>query len=207
MPNVPNVPGVPNLSSYSLGSLVLLVVDQIVFGLLGGAIPQWGIYFNGIPVIAADSTVSFDFRQDFPISDYPVEQGGFQSYNKVQLPAEIKLRVASGGSEVDRQEFLDSIEAVINTTTLYDVVTPEQTYLGYCFSHRDFHRRSNSGVGMIIVDLWMTEVRTSSSATFQSTQQPGEAGVNGVGNVQPQTATSGVEAKVQSTIAADGGGW
>lgn len=185
MPNIPNVPGVPSLTSYLASAVTLLVADTI--GLISSILfgPQWGIFLNGVPVLVADSTVSFEFRQDFPISDYPTEQGGFQSYNKVQLPADIRMRVAAGGSEFKRQAFLDSIDRVINTTDLYDVVTPEKVYLSYCFTHRDFRRSATNGVGLIIVDLWLTEVRVSSAATFTNTQQPGNAGAQALGNVQP----------------------
>src|SRR5215469_5882183 len=42
----------------------------------------------GLPTIfpVAASFVDVEYKQDWPISDYPVEQGGFQSYDKVRLP-------------------------------------------------------------------------------------------------------------------------
>ena len=189
MPNVPRVPGVPNLSSFSDVFIPFLIAD-VLTGLFGAPAPVWGIYLDGEAIIAADNVISFDFRQDFPISDYPVEQGGFQSYDKVQLPAEIKISFSRGGSIADRQDFLNSIDQVINTTDLYDVVTPEQIYVGYNFTHRDFRRRAQNGVGLITVDLWLTEVRETTTSSFTNTQQPGEAGQTNTGNVQPQSPAS-----------------
>ena len=205
MPNVPFAPGVPALSSFAPGQVALLVADVI------GAIlppPVWGIFLDGEPVIAADNTVTLDFRQDAPISDYPVEPNSFMSYNKVQLPADLRVRVSAGGSLADRQAFLASIDAVMNTTDLYDVVTPEQTYTDYCFSHRDFRRAARNGQGLISVDLWLTQVRQTSSATFTSTQQPGDAGQVGKGNVQPQAPTPAQQTTLTSpeTVSAWGGG-
>lgn len=188
MPAVPNVLGVPRLSSYSIGDAVLLVADGILASLFSSS-PSWGIFRNGLPVIDSDSTVSFELKQDFPISDYPVEKGGFQSYNKVQLPTDIRVSVAGGGSDASRQVFLASIDAVMNTTDVYDVVTPEKVYTGYNFSHRDFRRTAHNGVGLITVDLWLIEIRATATANFQSTQQPGVAGQQGLGNVQPETTT------------------
>ena len=189
MANIPKVPGVPNLTSYALNPVVLLVADLIrtVFGRPA----PWGIFLNGASVIAFDSTVAFDLRQDNPISDYPVEEGGFQSYDKVQLPTEIRLRLACGGSVTKRQTFLQTIESVMNTVDLYDIVTPEMVYLGYNFTHRDFRRKADQGNGLIIADLWLTEVRETQQATFSNTQQPSIAGQQNIGNVQPQDSGFG----------------
>lgn len=198
---VPRVPGVPSLRSYAISSIALLALDAVRI-ILGQTETRWGIFLAGLPVLVMDSTVSFELKQDFPISDYPVESGGFQTYNKVQLPKDIRMRFSAGGSESNRQAFLTSINAVINTTDLYDVVTPEEVYLNYCFTHRDFTRTSQNGVGLIVVDLWLTEVREKASATFTNTQQPGVSAPrsNGVVQsqplpdlVQPATVTQGMQ--------------
>jgi hypothetical protein len=191
MANVPRVPGVPNLSSYSIVPAALLLADQ-VGALLGFQRVIWGIYFNGFPIIDFDSFLAMDLRQDNPISDYPVELGGFQSYDKVQLPIEIRVRLAAGGSVASRALFLQSIEAVMNTVDLYDIVTPERVYLGYNFTHRDFRRAADQGNGLITVDLWLTEVRESQQAAFVNTQTPSGAGQQNIGNVQPQGGTGTV---------------
>lgn len=206
MPNVPNLPGVPPLASFSSTTFDLLTSD-VITALTGAALPVWGIYLDGEPVIAADNTIDFEFKQDNPISNYPVEQGGFQTYDKVQLPADIRMRFSAGGSETNRQDFLSSIDAVMNTTDLYDVVTPEVVYTSYNFTHRDFKRTSQNGVGLITVDLWLEEVRVSAPATFSNTQQPSEASQQGNGNVQAQTPPQAVETKVSTTVDNGGGGW
>lgn len=192
MTNVPRVPGVPGLASYAANAIVLLFQDVIGF-VFGGQQVVWGIFLDGEPVIEFDSMISFDLRQDLPVSDYQVEEGGFQSYNKVQLPTDIRVRLSTGGSISRRQRFLQDIDAVMNTTDLYDIVTPEAVYLNYNFSHRDFRRNGSDGAGLITVDLWMTEIRETATATFTNTQQPQGAGQQSSGNVQPQTPTGVVE--------------
>ena len=198
MADIPNVDGVPSLASYAANDIVLLVED--LFSLIfGSSEPQWGIFLDGEAVIAADSTISFEYKQDTPVSDYPVEDGGFQSYDKVQLPGDIRMRFTAGGSVSNRANFLASIDAVMNTTDLYDVLTPEQVYLGYNFSHRDINKRTASnGVGLIAVDLWLTEIRVTSTATFTNTQQPGDSGQQNTGNQQPQTPPSDVQQNFSS---------
>lgn len=186
MANVPKVPGVPSLGSYAASALTILI-DDVINLVFGGTANVWGIYLDGSQVIEADSMAAFDLRQDLPTSDYQVEEGAFQSYDKVQLPAEIRVRVACGGDIAARQRFLASIDAVMNTTDLYDVVTPEEVYQGYNFTHRDFRRTGDQGNGLITVDLWLTQIRESSQATFTNTQTPAAAGQQNSGNVQPQT--------------------
>lgn len=125
--------------------------------------PQWGIFLDGAPTVDANSVISFEYRKDFTISDYPVEQGGFESYDKVQLPGICKVRYAQGGSVADRQAFLASIEAIDNDTNLYDVVTPEVTYISFNIHHVDYRRTANQGMGLITVDVWLTEIRIANN--------------------------------------------
>ena len=110
MPNVPKVPGVPALSNYNLDPPALVVADavNVINYFLA---PSWGIYQQGLPVIVA-STIEFDFDQEWTIADYPQEQGAFQSYDKVQLPFECRVRLACGGPSSQRQAFLNSIFAI-----------------------------------------------------------------------------------------------
>lgn len=195
-PNVPNVPGVPPLlraPGISAAALILLTSDLIAgsFTILGQ--PRWGIFRGGVPVIVADNVVSFDFKRDWSIADYPIEEGGFETYDKVQLPYDVRIRFSTGGSESDRQAFLNSIAAVADTIDLYDVVTPEAIYQSVNISHYDFHRTSTNGVGLIVVDIWMTEVRITATAAFANTQQPNVAGGQNQGAVQPLTPAATIQ--------------
>lgn len=176
-----------------LGSLGLGAISGIV-----GSIVSTGALFGGPSVILDDSTVSFELKQDYSISDYPVEDGGFQSYDKVQLPTEIRVRVAAGGSLANRQAFLASIDLNMGTTLLYDVLTPEAVYFNYCFHHRDFRMQGDKGVGLIVVDLWMTQIRVTATANYINTQQPAIAGLLGGGNVQPQAAGAATKITVNA---------
>jgi hypothetical protein len=68
------------------------------------------------PVVA--SFVDVEFKQDWPASDYPVEQGGFQTYDKVRLPFAVKLRLAASGSQAELQSFLTTIQNVCEDGSL-----------------------------------------------------------------------------------------
>ncbi len=211
MANVPKLPGVPALPGYSnaLGA-VQLFADAL--GLFSGSIaPQWGLFQNGLPVILADSVISMNYKQGWSIADYQVEDGGFESYDKVENPFEVQLRFSRGGSEADRQAFLDSIAAIADDLNLYDVVTPEVVYTSVNISRYDYRRTSNNGNGLIVVDIWFLEIRVTAEAAFSSTAPTGgnAAGTNNgdgtttvisIRNPQDPTASSPVNGgTVQAT--------
>lgn len=204
-PNVPDVPGVPPLlrnPNVAIAAISLLVRDALAF-FLGSGPTQWGIFKNGFPVVLADSVISFDYKQDWSLSDYPVEQGKFETYNKVNSPFHTRVRFSSGGDESTRSNFIESIAAIAGTTDLFDVVTPEKVYQGVNVAHYDYRRTAASGLGLIVVDVWLLEVRDTATATFtntnqglttatfndrfafQNTQQPSGANALNTGVVQP----------------------
>lgn len=206
MPAVPNVPGVPTLSSYlSTPSPGLLI--GAISSLVPGLQPLlWGIYSQfGLPLIASTlsplsnlilggavlnfSIIDFEYKRDWSISNYPVEQGGFQSYDKVQLPFDVRMRVAAGGSVSNRASLLALVESIANTVALYNVVTPEEVFLNCNVSHFDYKRTSINGLGVLIIDIWLTEIRETSTSTFSNTQSPTSANAVGLGNVQPGPST------------------
>jgi len=140
---------------------------------------------NIVPVAA--STVEFEYAGDSPISNYPQEQGGFQSYNKVYLPFDVKLRLACGGDTTNRQSFLNTCIAIRKSFALFDIVTPELTFTSVNCTHIDWRRNAREGVELIQVDLWFQEISVTGAVSFTNTQQPGDAAPQSLGNVQPQT--------------------
>ena len=189
MPLVPNVPGVPFLTSYSPATSLILLAADLVTSLVGLIAPQWGIFLNGVPIIDADSVVSFEYKQEWTVSSFPLEQGAFQSYDKVNTPFDVRVRYATGGSDADRQAFLDSIDAVAGSLQLFDVVTPNAVYTSVNITHWDYRRTATNGVGLLVVDIWCIEVRVTATTQFSNTQQPSGADAKSSGIVQPKTPT------------------
>ena len=169
-----------------MAGIALLVADAAAV-VLSFLRPQWGIFLDGAPALPeANSFVSQEYKQDWTISDYPVEEGAFQSYDKVQLPFECRVRVTSGGTLAARQALLAALDAIANSLLLYDIVTPERVYTGVNVSHYDFSRKAAQGLGLLTIDVWFVEVRPAPTAQFTQTQQPGEASPQNAGNVQAQ---------------------
>lgn len=154
---------------------------------------QWGIYQSGFPVVTANSVTGVEFKKEFVLSDYPVEGGGFESYDKVQLPYDARVRFASSGTEASRTALLSSIASIAGTLDLYSFATPEVVYPNANVRHYDYRRTAVNGVGLLVVDVWLEEVRQAGSGTTgnsspfngAATQQPSGAAQVPDGNVQP----------------------
>ncbi len=190
---VPNLPGVPPLSSYATGGLLataLLTADSP--GLfLGSFTPLWGIFLGGAPVVTADSVVGFAYKQEWAISDYPVEQGSFETYDKVAIPFDARVRFSAGGSEANRLALLSSIASIADDhKNLYTVITPEAVYDSVTISHYDYHRTASNGVGLIVVDVWCFHVIVVTAAS--ATQSPSGAAPVPQGTVQPGLSAPGL---------------
>lgn len=173
----------------------------------------WGLYDQSMnPVILADSVAKVGFKGDSAIADFPVENGGFGSYNKVQIPFDARIVFAKGGSSADRTTFLNAIDAAKKSTNLYGVVTPDITYASASVVRFDYDRESRNGVTLLLVAVYVREVRIAADASFTSVnsqntgqgpvdtstlqanrqalnpQQPSGAGPVNAGTVQPFSA-------------------
>lgn len=162
-----------------------------------GSPPQWGIFLNGAPVVIADTVTSFGYKQAWAIADYPVERGGFESYDKVNTPFQIQIQFVSGGSEEKRQALLDSIAAIGDQLTLYDVLTPEAVYIGVNVESYDYRRTATNGLGLMIVDVGLLEIREEGTTDFKNTKSPSGFLPSPTGNIQSPQSTEAAPSGVQ----------
>ncbi len=187
-PDVPNVLGVPQLNFRSgvEAAYALLTGDS---GISPSGAAQWGIFKNGRPAVTAESVFSFEYRNESSISDFPVERGAFESYNKVASPYDARIRFIAGSME-QRQSLLEVVERISGDLELYDAVTPEKTFTNVNVVHYDFRRSAASGLGLLAVDVWVREVRLTQSQESAPTAAPsGASPING-GTVQPTAPTA-----------------
>ena len=156
----------------------------------GGDVPGWGIFLDGQPAIVPDSIIGVDFKRDWHIADYPIEDGGFESYNKVRLPYDSRITMVKGGTSADRNAFLAQLEAAAKSLNLYTVMTPEVQYENANIVHFDYTRRSTNGATLLTVSVWLQEVRVEASTTFTNTASPSAADQVVTGAVQAAQATA-----------------
>ncbi len=202
--HVPNVPGVPSVVFAAATEVITLLTRDAISLFTGFPISPWGIYQGGVPVVLAETVTAFDYKQQWSISDFPVERGGFESYNKVAVPFETGFRFAAGGVSIQRQQLLASIAAIAGNTELYDVVTPDAVYINVNVSRYDYRQTATDGVGLVQVDVFTTEIRQVVGVALSNTQAPTSAAQTNSGPVQAVAATSTQETRL-GPIAAAGG--
>lgn len=200
-PVVPQALGVPAL--LRSGAQIL---DTITLGKLGigdaltsiiGAEPiKWGVFdADGKSIGDYDSLVASDYQNESRISDYPVEQGSFASYNKVDNPFDVAVTLNCGGDEARRAAFLTACESARKSREFYTVVTPEYTYKNVNFIGLNYRRSLRDGAYMLSVQLVGREVREKNAAN-SSPKDPGASDMSQSGMVQtvddPGFDTTGV---------------
>lgn len=224
-PNVPQLPGIPqvNRSPAFPPAPPPVLGLALALGRLWQALfvtPQWAIYEtakaaepevneNGVetvtvsanrqPVVIPDSFLTFGFRKEASVASYPIQRGGFANYDKVQNPFETFVRMSKGGSLQERKRFLDSLDAIVDTTDLYDILTPEKTYISVNVLRYEFVRQGSRGAYFFAeLDLYFQEIRqvtpqytntSLASPSLITSAQNAEADiVQNIGTVQAQQA-------------------
>lgn len=165
-PNVASLPGVPQLAR----SLLIEALAPPVLGFAAEpsvlwqatqSAPVWGIYdSDNNLVVQADSVAAFDWRKENRVSNFPVQQGQFATYNRVGLPNETSLTLTKGGSLAQRTAFLQQIELVIaqQNINLYTIRTPEKTYANVSATRAELSRRGSANAFYFDVELYFIEV-------------------------------------------------
>lgn len=149
---------------------------------------QWGLYRqDGTVATTVDNVASLEVLLEAQISDYPVENGGFGSYNKVIRPFDIRLALSRGGSVEDRQEFAKAIQDAWQSTELFNVVTPEVVYLDVNVVGVRRLVESDRGVGLMMLDVALRKVRQTARLAFANTEDPASANAVNNGSVQTQS--------------------
>ena len=195
-PNVPNLPGVPAIPRAAGGS----VAAQAFIGLAASALvslgesffsPVWDIVDgNGVSLVKFDSMVNLSYNHEHKITDAPVELGQFASFNRVNTPAETKIKLTKSGSDAERYAFLTTLANAAGSTTLYTILMREGNVgMSYNLTTVSFVRSAESGISLISAILTFRQVMVTSVAysTTQNAQNPASASPASSGNAQVST--------------------
>ncbi len=166
-PSVPNLPGVPAIQRQPGASYVaagaLLLSDLFATP----PVPRWGIIDAKYNFqIDADSFVSMTFDHDMQVSDFPVEQGSFESYNKVHKPYSGTVSLAKGGNESDRTHFLIQLKnALASLMSLY-ILVPEGTAGPVTLTSYSYERAAHKGATLLIAHIRFEQIRISPPVAY-----------------------------------------
>ena len=122
--------------------------------------PQWGLFkASGIVAVQGETVVGFDYRREAQVADFPVEKGGFGSYNKVQRPYDVKITIAQASDVETRKDFIEQCENVLNSLDLYFAITPEFYFPDLNVVDVEYRRTRERGCSMICADLHCRQIR------------------------------------------------
>lgn len=165
--------GVPNLLKGAVKATVATLLSNTLGKLYDFFVvpPKWGIYLPGSSTKAIEvaSVVAMDIAGSADVSDYPIEQGSFVSYNKVILPDVFQFRIAQDGQEASRTYFLDWLQRAKNGLDVFDVVCPEFVYPNATLIRYTIRRTAESGASMVTADCVFQQVREK-PAKYSSSQ-------------------------------------
>lgn len=189
-PVVPQAAGVPALLRNSAS-----IIDALTFGYLGvrdalntliGAEPiRYAVFDSrGKRIADYDSVVAIGYQADSRVSDYPMEQGAFASYNKVQVPFDITVTLTCGGNDERRADFETAVTAARKSLELYTVLTPNATYKDVNFTSLSIRRTATEGANFIVADLVGREIRFNTVAAYSQPKVPAAFVTQAQGQIQ-----------------------
>lgn len=220
-PNVPNVPGVPSIArnpdfSADFGDLVSAVTSGNPLSIIESVTtPRWGIYLPDTmeKMIEPDSVLAFEYRGDARISDYPVEEGGFRSYNKVLQPFDIRMKMTCSGAGtltsgsvslssgisagMTRETFLGTLEAMKASLLTFNVVTPDFVYKSLNLVHFDYKRTNAEGVTLLTAEVFMREVMQTVEASYKTVSTDSAADTKNQGTTNTVSPSPTQSAAIQ----------
>lgn len=179
---------------------ILLTADAPGLGIAFGP-PQWGIFTpSGSTLLISNAVNNVDYARDYSVSDYPQEKGAFESYNKVQRPYHAKVGFLISSA---RREFLNNIEVAAASLDLVSVVTPEISYPSANITHYSFSRTSKGGVTLILVDVWLEEIRVANFVLSGNRSTNSQSG-SGSSSTSSNPSTTSTPENLQDTQSNNG---
>jgi hypothetical protein len=209
-PNVPVAAGVPAVLRVlsQVNDVIVTATDALVTAdaiaskfFNGYPAPTFGIFDSqGKAVVTGDSVVEVNFRKGWSVSTYPIEEGGFASYNKVERPFDIHLTFVFSGSIPKRSLELNTLMSVVGTLEIFQVMTPETPYASCTIVDYQYRRTNKNGANMLTVEVWLQEVRQTVINTTTQGSSDGAAPITAPAAPQAtSTQNSGSVAAPAST--------
>jgi hypothetical protein len=132
----------------------------------------WGIYnaINNTPAFDVDTCVDVKFGDVSKVSDFPVENGGFASYNKVIEAYQPKVKVAVHGDQ-RISVLLEQLYASVRSINLYNVLTPNITYSSVALEKYDYTRTAKDGMHMVQVEITLKQINQVTT-TYSAVKLP-----------------------------------
>lgn len=178
-PQVAQLPGVPQLIRANEAINTVKLAVGAIQKFLGSPSKQliWGVFDqDGNAVIQPDSYQGFENQNRWRIAQFPIQDGDFQSYNKVIIPRSITLKLTQGGSLQQRSTLLAALQAIGGDTNLYNIIVPEGTYLNFNCEGYTIRRMGREGAYFFAdLDVHFINIKQAKSVYSSTTSNTANA--------------------------------
>lgn len=207
-PDVPNVMGVPALIRKAQPVLDTLGyishINNVLERMLNAPVEEvWGVFDeDGNEVLTPETFLGIGYKNGSRLMDYPLEEGAFETYNKVANPFDASISMATGGSLQDREDLLAAVDAMVQSLDFFTIVTPEVTYASVNLERYDYQRMERNGTHVIVVNLYFREIRVTAEsigngeASATDTATPDAAAPESLGQVTPSPLSAAQDAAI-----------
>ncbi|AYN25781.1 hypothetical protein D8682_01555 [Buttiauxella sp. 3AFRM03] len=136
--------------------------------------PSYVIRYNGTGYVALEFSgmASIQPSGRAQITNAPIENGQYQSINKVKDPSRVRCSIIISGltgfsgnlpnifdlTLTSQSEALRTIQVMLKTTGLYDIETPKETLVSYDLVDHAYEVNHQKGVTLLVVYLEFQEV-------------------------------------------------
>jgi len=168
------VTGLPNVSPSILGGVPDVTPGTTPTVPSSGpqVTPRYGIYNGGTEALTGyNSVIGAGYAVDEQVPTYPIENGGFESYNKVAQPFQAKIQYTIYLSALPA--FIAQCEAMRQDTNLYSFLTPFYTWQNVNVVHYDWRLQNKRATSMLIVEVFGNEIRPHVTTNIPAGSQSG----------------------------------
>lgn len=130
-----------------------------------------GIFPSQWTILNENAEEAFDFdvflkqsvKSESKVTTMPVEQGSFVAYNIVQSPMEINCVLSKRGFPQDLRVYTSALLALVDSTDLVSIITPEREYFNMKLTKLAFDRSVDNGIDIIYAECSFLEIRQVTS--------------------------------------------
>lgn len=190
-PNVPNAPGVPNVPRNPTAAPAPAPALNKVRLPNSSVNEAWKIVDStGKVILKPDTYADFQVRAENIIPNYPIENGGFSSYNQVEKPYNIKMTaIITGIGDLSRGKFFQTVVDLKRSLDVVTIVTPDAIFDNAKLISYNWSQRADHGLTMLQIELVFQEIRQTASAKI-TVAKPAGNDKKKIGQVSPVPPTA-----------------
>ena len=144
------------MSLFSIGDLFSTGVSSV---------DNWTITdAGGGGLLPIYSVLRVEVSLDGQVVSEPIELGSFNSYNKTNAPAEVRMDIAFCGTNSELQEAHTKVKELKESVNTFSIVTPYYEFENMALQSVSYSQTATDGLGMLVCSITCVEIKESAAA-------------------------------------------